>query len=75
MQVTERTVKILLCCGFRQTGKAMEQVEDMSRNKYIPRFEYHMIEILYPSVTYLVSPHRRYTIYIYSYTPYSNLEN
>jgi hypothetical protein len=37
--VTERAVKILLCCGVRLTGKAMGQVksmlvEVMSRNKY-----------------------------------------
>jgi hypothetical protein len=32
-ELADTTVKKLLCCGFRRTGKVMGQVEDMSRNK------------------------------------------
>jgi hypothetical protein len=35
-------------------------VEDMSRNKYFPRFEYHMFYVLYPFVTYLLTLPRIY---------------
>jgi hypothetical protein len=54
-EVAEPTVKTLLCCGFRRTGKAM-LVEDMSRNKcFFFRFEYHMFYVLYQFVTYLLT--------------------
>jgi hypothetical protein len=33
-EVAETTVRRRVCCGFRRTGKAMCQMEDMSRNKY-----------------------------------------
>jgi hypothetical protein len=57
--VAETTVKRLLCCGLRHTGKTMGQVylEDMSN--VFPRFIYHMFYVLYPFVTCLLTlPHR-----------------
>jgi hypothetical protein len=44
--VAETTVKILLCCGFRRTGKAMGQVyqcwwRTRREINVFPRFEYH----------------------------------
>jgi hypothetical protein len=43
-EMAETTPKRLLCCEFRCTGKVL--VEDMSRNKCFPRFEYHMFYVL-----------------------------
>jgi hypothetical protein len=59
-EVAETTVKRLLCCGFRSTGKAMGQVYQCwwmicrERNGF-SRFEYHMFYVLYPFVTYLLT--------------------
>jgi hypothetical protein len=56
--VAETTIERLLCCVFRRTGKAMEQVlvEDTSRNKcFISRFIYHMFYVLCPFVTCLLT--------------------
>jgi hypothetical protein len=61
--VAETTVKRFLFCGFRRTGKAMEKVlsmlvKDMSRNIcfFFSMFEYLMFYVLYPFVTYLLTP-------------------
>jgi hypothetical protein len=62
-EVAKTTVKILLCCGFPSTGKAMGQVcqclgEGVSRNVFFfPRFEYNMFYVLYPFVIYLLTLH------------------
>jgi hypothetical protein len=52
-EVAETTVKRLTWCRFRRTGKATWQ------EKYISsRFKYHMLYVLYPFVTYLLTlPH------------------
>jgi hypothetical protein len=59
--ISETTVKRLLCCGFRRTGKAMGQVYQcwwrMCREiNVFTRFEYHMFYVLYPFMTYLLTP-------------------
>jgi hypothetical protein len=59
-EVPETTVKRLLCCGFRRTGKAMGQVYQcwwrICREIIVfSRFEYHMFYVLYPFVTYLLT--------------------
>jgi hypothetical protein len=64
-EVAEITVKILLCCGFRSAGKAMEQVYQCwwricREIKILSRFEYHMFYGLYPFVSYLLSLPRNY---------------
>jgi hypothetical protein len=59
-EVAEITVKTLLCCGFRRTGKAMGQVYQSwwricrERNSF-SRFEYHMYYVLYLFVIYLLT--------------------
>jgi hypothetical protein len=61
--VAETTVKRLLCCGFRRTGKAMGQVCQCSWRiclelNVFSRFEYHMFYVLYLFVTCLLTnPH------------------
>jgi hypothetical protein len=66
-EVAETTVKRLLCCGFRRTGKAMGQVYQCwwrvrrERNVF-PRLEYHMFYVLYPFVIYLLPLPRIYRI-------------
>jgi hypothetical protein len=61
--VTETTVKRLVCCGFRRTGKAMGQVYQcwwrICRGiNVFPRSEYNIIFFLYPFMTYiLILPH------------------
>jgi hypothetical protein len=60
-EVAETTVKTLLSCAFRRTGKAMGQVYQCcwricrETNAFLSRFEYHMFYVLYPFVTYLLS--------------------
>jgi hypothetical protein len=59
-EVAETTVKRLLCCGFRRTGKATEQVNQCWRRtrremNVFARFEYHTFYVLYPFVTYLLT--------------------
>jgi hypothetical protein len=58
-EVAETTVKRLLCCGFRHTGRdgtsGSTHVDDMSRNIFSPRFEYHMFYVLYPFVAHLLN--------------------
>jgi hypothetical protein len=60
-QVTETTVKRLLCCGFRRNGKVMGQVYQCwwricrEINVFFFRLEYYMFYVLYPFVTYLLS--------------------
>jgi hypothetical protein len=63
-EVAKTTVKILLCCGFRCTGKVMGQMYQCwwnicrEINVFFPRFKYHMFYVLYPFVTYLLNlPH------------------
>jgi hypothetical protein len=64
-EVVEATVKRLLCCGFRRTGKAMGQVclcwrtICRERNAFT-RFEYRVFYVLYPLVIYL--PTLSYTL-------------
>jgi hypothetical protein len=50
-EVAETTVKRLLCCGFRRTGKAMGQMYQcwwrICREKNVySRFEYHMFYVV-----------------------------
>jgi transposase len=58
-EVTETTVKRLLCCGFRRTGKAIGQVYQCwwricrEINVYFFNFECHIFYILYIFLTYL----------------------
>jgi hypothetical protein len=64
-EMDETTVKRLLCCGFRRTGKAMGQVyrcwwricREISVS--FSSFEYHMLYVVYPFVTYLLTLPRR----------------
>jgi hypothetical protein len=57
--VAETTVKILLCCGFRRTGKAMGQVYQCwwicREINVFSRFKYHIFYVLYQFVTYLLT--------------------
>jgi hypothetical protein len=55
--------QILLCCEFRLTGKATGQVYQCwwricREIKVLSRLEYHMLYVLYPFVTYLLTPPR-----------------
>jgi hypothetical protein len=66
-EVAEITVKKLLCCRFRRTGKVMGQVYQywwwMCREVNVfPRFEYHIFYVLYSFVTSLLILPRTYTI-------------
>jgi hypothetical protein len=63
VEVAESTVKILPCCGFQCTGKAMRQVYQCwwricQEIIVFPMFEYHMFYILHPFVTYLLTHSR-----------------
>jgi hypothetical protein len=61
--VAETTVKSLLCCGFRRTGKATGQVyqcwwkicREINVFFFFSRFEYHMFFVVYPCMTYLLT--------------------
>jgi hypothetical protein len=59
--VTETKVKRLLCCRFRRTCKAMEQVYQCwwrifpEINVFLSIFECHMFSVLYPLATYLLT--------------------
>jgi hypothetical protein len=60
VEVAETTVKRLLCCGFRRTGKAMGQVYQCwwricREVNIVPRYEYHMFYFLYPFVACLLT--------------------
>jgi hypothetical protein len=60
VKVAETTVKRLLYCGFRRTGKAMGQVYQCwwricQETNAFSKFEYHTFYILYPFVTYLLT--------------------
>jgi hypothetical protein len=63
VELSETTVKRLLCCGFRCTGKMIGQVHISVYQCWwricwemnvFSRFEYHMFYVLYPFVTYLL---------------------
>jgi hypothetical protein len=59
-EVSETTVKRLLCCGFWRTGKAMAQVYQCwwricRQINVSSRFEYHMFYVLFPLVTNLLT--------------------
>jgi hypothetical protein len=59
-EVAETTVKRLLCCGFRRSGKAMGQVYQCwwrvcREINVFSKFECHMFYVLYPFVTYLLT--------------------
>jgi hypothetical protein len=62
-EVTETTVKRLVCCGFRRTDKATGQVyQCWSRIcreiNVLSRFEYCTFYVLYPFAIYLLTlPH------------------
>jgi hypothetical protein len=63
-EVAETTVKMLLCCGFRPTGKVMGQMYQCWWRIYgeinvFSRFEYHMFYVLYLFMTYLPTLPRR----------------
>jgi hypothetical protein len=63
VEVAETTVKRLLCCGFRRTGKAIGHVYQCwwricREINVFPTFEYHMFYVLYPFVAYLLIPLR-----------------
>jgi hypothetical protein len=65
MPVAETTVKRLLCCGFRRTGKAMRQVYQCWWRICLEihvffRFESHLFYVLLPSVAYLLTPLRSF---------------
>jgi hypothetical protein len=58
--VVETTVKRLLCCGFRGTGKEMGQVYQCwwricREINVFSKLENHMFNVLYPFVTYLLT--------------------
>jgi hypothetical protein len=59
-EVTETTLKRLLCCGFRNTGKAIGQVYQCwwricwAMNVF-SRFKYHTFYVLHPFVTDLLT--------------------
>jgi hypothetical protein len=58
-EVTETTVKRLVFCGVRRTGKAMGQMYQSWWRKcreinVFPRFEYHILYVLYLFVTYML---------------------
>jgi hypothetical protein len=60
-EVAETAAKRFLCCGFRRTGKAVGQVYQCWRRtcgemNIFCRFEYRMFCVLYPFVTYLLTP-------------------
>jgi hypothetical protein len=57
--VTETAVKILPCCGFRRTDKAMGQMylcwwRIGGGINVFSRFEYHVFYVLYRFATYLL---------------------
>jgi hypothetical protein len=62
-ELAETTAKRLPCWGFHRTGKVMGQVyrccwRICREINVFSRFKYHMIYVLYPSVTYLLTlPH------------------
>jgi hypothetical protein len=63
-EVAKTSIKRLLCCGFRRTGKAMGQVYQWwwricREVNVFPRFEYHMFHVLYPFVAYLLTLPRK----------------
>jgi hypothetical protein len=58
--VAETTVKILLCCGFRRSGKAMDQGHQYWLRIYreinvFLRFRYRMFYVLYLFLAYLLT--------------------
>jgi hypothetical protein len=66
-EVTETTVKILLCCGFRRTDKAMGQVYQCwwrvcREINMFSSFEYHIFYVLCPFVIYLHTLPRAYLL-------------
>jgi hypothetical protein len=65
--VAETTVITLLWCGFGRTGKAMGRVYQCCWRIcreinvfFFSRYEYHMLHVLYPFVTYLLTLPRIY---------------
>jgi hypothetical protein len=63
-EVAETTVKRLLCCRFRRTGKAMGHVYQCwwTICREINVFmKYHMFYVLYQSVTYLLTLPRSFS--------------
>jgi hypothetical protein len=67
-EVSETTVKRLLCCGFRRTGKAKGQAYQcrwrICREVIVSlsKFEYHMFYVLCPFVTCLLTLPRIYAL-------------
>jgi hypothetical protein len=64
--VTDTIMKIRQCCGFRRTGKAMEQMYQCwwricrEINVFFFRFEDHIFHVLCQFVTYLLTLPRIY---------------
>jgi hypothetical protein len=59
-KVAETTIRRLLCCGSRRTGKAMWQVYQCwmriwRETNVFPRFESQLFYVLLPFVTYLLN--------------------
>jgi hypothetical protein len=54
-EVAETTVKRLLCCRFRRTGKAMGRVYRCREINVFSMFEYHMFYVLHPSENCLLT--------------------
>jgi hypothetical protein len=60
-KAAETTVKRLLCCGFRHTGKALGKLYQCwwricrEINAFFSGFEYHMFYVLHPFVSYLLT--------------------
>jgi hypothetical protein len=66
--VAETTVKTLLCCVFRRTGKAMGQMYQcwwrICREIHVfSRLEYQMFHVLYPFLTYLLTLLRSFEVF------------
>jgi hypothetical protein len=63
VEVAEKTIKRLLCYGFRRNNKAMGQVYQcwwkIYREMFSFRFEYIMFYVLYPFKTYLLNLPRK----------------
>jgi hypothetical protein len=66
-EVAETTVRKLLCCGFRRTGKTKGQMYQCRWSIYreinvLSTFECHMFYVLYPFVTVLLTVPRMFLL-------------
>jgi hypothetical protein len=58
----------LTCCGFRRTDKQMRQVYQCwwvicGETNVLSRFEYHILYVLYPFVTYILTLPRNFILF------------